>query len=139
MRSNIAPWSAFAWDTRKDELDYDLIRRHLTELRKIVPYYWGDFYPLTGWSLEEDIWMAWQFDVPEKGEGMVQAFRRPKSPTESASYKLRGLNPKAKYELVDFDSGPRTQMTGAELMGRGLTVTMKQAPWAAIITYKRLK
>ena len=35
----------------------------------------------------------WQFDVPEKGEGVVQAFRRAESVYEAARFKLRGLDP----------------------------------------------
>jgi len=32
--------------------------------------------------------MAWQFDRPEAGEGMVQVFRRADSPFDSAHLKL---------------------------------------------------
>ena len=40
------------------------------------PAIFGDYYPLTPYSLDNTAWIAWQFDCPEKGEGLVQAFRR---------------------------------------------------------------
>ena len=50
--------------------------KRLDEWRKTVANFWGDFWPLTPYSLEGNVWMAWQFDWPEAGEGVVQAFRR---------------------------------------------------------------
>ena len=51
--------------------------------RSVAPYYYGDYYPLTPYSLDATDWVAWQFDCPEKDGGMVQAFRRGESPYES--------------------------------------------------------
>jgi len=47
------------------------------------------------------VWLAWQFDVPEKGEGMVQAFRREQSPYKSVRFPLRGLEADAQYQVSD--------------------------------------
>ena len=54
--------------------------------------FYGDFWPLTPYSLENNVWMAWQFDRPEAGEGVVQAFRRAENGDESATFRLRGLD-----------------------------------------------
>ena len=54
--------------------------------------FYGDYYPLTPYSLSEDAWIAWQFHQPEKGEGMIQAFRRMKCPESEMRLKLRGLS-----------------------------------------------
>ena len=54
--------------------------------------YYGDFYPLTPYRTENDVWMAWQFDRPESGEGMVQVFRRPQSPVTAMDLKVHGLD-----------------------------------------------
>ena len=98
----------------------------------------GDYYPLTSYSLQLDQWIAWQFDQPEKGEGVVQAFRRPESPYESACFKLRGLEAATTYEVENFDGGTENY-TGKELMERGLPLKTKAAPVALIFTYKRAK
>jgi hypothetical protein len=81
--------------------------------------------------------MAWQFDTPAKGEGMIQAFRRPDSPFETARFKLRGLDAKASYAIKDLDAPAETTFTGADLMEKGLPVTIKDTPGAALITYRR--
>ena len=95
----------------------------------------GDHYPLTSYSLENTVWMAWQFDRPEMGEGMVQVFRRPESPYESLRIKLHGLGPDAVYALTNFDVAGATRATGRELMDVGLSVTITNQPAAVVITY----
>ena len=69
-----------------------MLRRVLGQWRQYAPYYFGDYYPLTPYSLDPKVWIAWQFDCPEQGEGMVQAFRRAESVYESARFTLRGLD-----------------------------------------------
>ena len=137
FRSCIFPASRVGWDTRKKDLDYPLLRRMLAEYRKVEPYLLGDFYPLTPYSLENTVWMAWQFDRPETGEGMVQAFRRPESGTESIRVRLRGLDPDAVYTLTNFDVSGTTEMAGRELQEGGLPIAIKDRPGSAIVTYKR--
>lgn len=138
MRSNIAPWSASAWDTRNPNNNYALVRKYLAECRLVAPYYWGDFYPLTAYSLDSSVWMAWQFNLPESGSGLVQAFRRENAASASATYKLYDLIPEATYELINLDSAGSTQATGHQLMENGITFNLTSRPWAGIITYRRL-
>jgi hypothetical protein len=47
--------------------------------------------------------MAWQFDRPQEGEGVVQAFRRAGNSDASATFRLRGLEPDAVYVLTNLD------------------------------------
>ena len=83
--------------------------------------------------------MAWQFDRPDTGEGMVQAFRREKCIFEAGRLKLSGLVPDARYEVVDLDGGPAQQATGQELMDKGLLITIADQPGAVVLSYRRLK
>ncbi|MBN2579074.1 MAG: alpha-galactosidase [Pirellulales bacterium] len=137
FRSCIFPASRIGWDTRKTDLDYPLLRRMIDEFRQVEPYLLGDYYPLTPYSLEKNVWIAWQFDAPEKGEGVVQAFRRPDCPEPSITLKLHGLEPDAHYELKNLDQEKSVQATGRELMQTGLTVTAPGKPAALIYTYRR--
>ena len=119
--------------------DLEVQKKARAECRRIASYMLlGDYYPLTSYSLQLDQWIAWQFDQPEKGEGVVQAFRRPESPYESARFKLRGLEAATTYEVENFDGGTENY-TGKELMERGLPLKTKAAPVALIFTYKRAK
>lgn len=137
FRSCIFPASRVGWDTRKTDLDYPLLRRMIAEFRTVEPYLLGDYYPLTPYSLEKNVWMAWQFDRPERGEGFVQAFRREANSEDSIRIKLRGLDSNVVYSLTNFDVAGTTEMTGRELMDGGLPVAIKDQPGAAIITYKK--
>jgi alpha-galactosidase len=115
-----------------------VLPKRLDEWRKTVAHYWGDFWPLTPYSLKNDVWMAWQFDRPEEGQGVVQAFRRQDCPQESITLKLRGLDPKARYELQNLDEKGSHEMTSKELLESGLPVSAKDRPSAIIILYKRI-
>lgn len=138
FRSCIFPASRVGWDTRKRDLDYPLLKRMLEEFRRVEPYLLGDFYPLTPYSLEDTVWMAWQFDRPDKGEGALQIFRRPKSSYESIRLKLRGLDAAAAYSVNDFDRPGTTKAEGRELMEKGLHIALDNEPASAIIIYKKI-
>ena len=72
----------------------------IRELRKVAGYFYGDYYPLTSYSLDNSVWMAWQFDRPDLGEGMVQVFRRAEGFYESAHFPLRGLDLEARMVKI---------------------------------------
>ncbi|MCL5099026.1 MAG: alpha-galactosidase [Candidatus Omnitrophica bacterium] len=139
FRSNMVPFTNCLWDMRNRQLDYDLMRRLTGEFAMIAHYWLGDYYPLTRYTTDRDAWMAWQFDVPEKGEGMVQAFRRPESPFYGLQLKLQGLEPVGVYALTDLDVHHKpVQYTGRQLMDQGLPVNIPDQPGAVVITYKKL-
>ncbi|HGJ67231.1 TPA: alpha-galactosidase, partial [bacterium] len=138
-RSNMCPHTTACWDMRNKDLDYDSIRRLYGQWREIGKYYTGDFYPLTPYSLENDVWMAWQFNRSDINEGMVQVFRRADSFYESAKFKLHGLDPDANYTIINFDSPDKISMGGKDLMEKGLLVSIADQPGAVVIVYKKDK
>ncbi len=136
-RSCIFPASRVGCDTRRKDLDYPLLHRMIAEFRKVEPFLLGDFYPLTPHSLSNSVWMAWQYDRPEQGAGVVQVFRRPESVYESARFPLRGLDTQARYVVTNLDDNQPREMTGRELADRGLLVSIPAKPAAVIFMYKR--
>ena len=50
---------------------------------------------------------------------------------ESARFKLRGLDPEARYSVSDVED------TGKELMETGLLLTLANQPDSAMVVYKR--
>ena len=122
------PHSPFPFDWAKHALDEYISLRHL---------YYGDYYPLTPFEGGSDAFIAWQLDCPEKGEGMVQAFRRPRCIYGMATLKLHGLEPDAVYETKDIDSTETIEATGRELMETGLQLTTLKQPSATIVTYRK--
>jgi alpha-galactosidase len=139
FKSNMSASITLCFDMRSRDLNYELARRLYTQLRRINTNYLGDFYPLTPYDLRNDVWMAWQYDRPDAGEGMVQAFRRPKNGEESRTLHLRGLDGFAEYEVTDLDSSSTTVVTGRKLMKNGLTVRIADKPGAATIVYRRVQ
>jgi alpha-galactosidase len=139
MRSHMGPAFALCADVRRKDVDWTKFRRVADQWREVAPYYLGDFHPLTPYSLAEDVWIAWQFDRPDLGEGMVQIFRRQESIYESARLRLHGLQPGAKYTLTNLDAPVAVEMTGKQLVDEGLHVTVTDRPGAVIITYRRAK
>ncbi|MBE3133433.1 MAG: GH36 C-terminal domain-containing protein, partial [Acidobacteria bacterium] len=100
--------------------------------------FYGDYYPLTPYSSANDIWMAWQFNRAEKGDGMVQIFRRAESPYEAARLALRDLEPGARYAVTDIDTEKTTEAAGKELMAPGLRVVIEKPRTAIILVYKKM-
>ena len=141
LRSAMAcPHLIACWDLRDRSLDYPHLRRLVNQWRQFADCYFGDYYPLTRYSLGEDVWMAWQFDRPEKGDGIVQAFRRHASPYEVCRFQLRGLEPTARYQVLNLDSpGSSQEFSGADLLKTGLVVTIAERPGTALFTYRKIK
>ena len=138
VRSYLSPAFAICADVRQPRVDWPLIRRLTEQWRQVADCFLGDFYPLTSYQLNEELWLAWQFDLPERGRGMVQVFRRAASDYESMRFKLRGLDPQARYAVTDLDQpdAPR-EYTGAELAGRGLLITATNQPTASVWVYRK--
>jgi alpha-galactosidase len=137
LRSTMVTHFTACFDMRRKDLDFDMIRRVLGQWHHYAHCYFGDYYPLTPYSLDPTLWMAWQFDLPEKGEGLIQAFRRHQSAYESARFKLSGLDPAARYLVTNLDSGEEKTVSGRELIEKGLTVMIKEQPGDTVFTYRR--
>ncbi|HEX4487854.1 MAG TPA: GH36 C-terminal domain-containing protein, partial [Terriglobales bacterium] len=137
FRSQMTPAIITSWDLRDKTLDTDAMRKLVKQWRTVAPNYYGDFYPLTAYSLSKDVWAAMQFDRPDVGEGFVEIFRRSRSPYETARIKLQGLNPGARYVFTNLDETGEHELSGKELMEQGLEVQMKSAPASALLSYKR--
>jgi len=135
--STCYPSNNFPFDMRAKENDYEALRKLFAQRRAVVANFYGDFYPLTPYSQADDAWLAWQFNRPEAGEGMVQAFRRPESDFVAARFRLRGLDPEARYAVGEPNTTDTSEVTGRELMEDGVYVAMKTRPGAAVVCYKR--
>jgi len=113
-------------------------KKAYSECRRIAPsMLFGDYYPLTPYSLQRDQWIAWQFDRPETGEGLVQAFCRPECKSQAIRLRLHAVTPDATYILTDFDAAGAREATGRALLESGLSIVAKDRPGAVIVTYTK--
>lgn len=109
-----------------------------SECAQIAPdMLFGDYYPLTPYSVDTAHWIAWQFNRPEKGTGVIQVFRRDNCKDSIKIFRLKGLDAEARYEVINFDKQNSIVFAGKELIEKGLKVEINNKPGAAIITYKR--
>lgn len=139
FRSNMSSSLTLCYDMRQTNLDYTLAGKLFAQLKEVGPNYLGDFYPLTPYSLSNDVWMAWQYDRPEAHQGVVQAFRRPASQADAARFKLRGLDAGAFYAVTDLDHPEESKTyTGKELLTEGISIKITDEPGAAVLTYKKI-
>jgi alpha-galactosidase len=129
-RSYIMPCSGYGGTNAATKLAYE-------ECRSVAPFMLGDYYPLTPYSIQPTDWIAWQFDRPDLGGGVIQAFRRDKNGARMQVLRLTGLASAAKYEVTDHDGGAPKTMSGKELMERGLPVEIKTQPGSAVIFYQK--
>ncbi len=125
----LPPWEAY---------DPDWLRAALEEELAVQPFFLGDFHPLLSYSLADDAWVAWQFDRPDLGAGVVIAFRRQRSPFPAMIGRLRGLDPLACYEVTDRDDDATRTVTGRELVETGLAIRIAEAPGSRLLFYRRV-
>jgi alpha-galactosidase len=125
---------------RTDDPGFANVSKQLAAMRTVIaPNMWGDYYPLTPYSLAGNSWLAWQFDRPEEGQGMVQAFRRDGSDNATQTLRLQGLNAKDWYSVTNLDGGSAQRVRGKDLMEHGITIEIPDKPGAAIYTYKKVR
>jgi alpha-galactosidase len=138
FRSHMASNVTACWDVRRKDLNYDELRRLTGQLLEASPNFLGDFHPLTPYSVQADDWIAWQYDRPEEGTGVVQAFRRDDNQQASQAYRLKGLDEDSTYEVKNADEKTTAEMSGKELMESGLTIDLPRPRSAALIFYRKV-
>lgn len=120
-----------------DDFPFAWAKAVLDQYLEIRDYYYGDYYPLTSYSQNADVWMAYQLDRPDAGTGLVVALRRPESPYKAARLRLHALDPKASYRVTDLDTDEQVTSTGDELTRQGLDVVLQERSGSALLVYQR--
>ena len=118
----MAPMLATAFDVRRDDVDHRTTRAMIALWRRAADLLLhGDYHPLTPFSRDPAAWVAWQFDRPETGAGLLQGIRHRACPAETITVYPKGLCPEAVYAFENPETGGRTEVDGATLRDRGFT------------------
>jgi alpha-galactosidase len=137
VRSSLAPCYASSVDvstaTDEDWAVLDSMNRDFLHIQDDLLY--GDFYPLTEFSLEDDAWMALQFNRPAVGTGTILVFRRPRARPASMRFRPQGLVVSGSYRVENLDREGALIAKGQSLSESGLEVHLPFAPTAAILQY----
>jgi alpha-galactosidase len=135
FRSEITPAISIGPDPKVQGDALKLQLKLISQWRQVAGFYYGDFFPLTEYSDDESMWMAWQWAGSDGRAGIVQAFRRDKSSFDEAAFRLRHLNENASYIVEDLDSLQKLQISGKDLVEKGVPVTIHDTPGAVILRY----
>jgi alpha-galactosidase len=111
----------------------------IAELKRIRPFFLGDFYPLVPLTFEHHDWCAYQYHDQASNAGIAVFMRRHESPFPAMEAHLRCVDPSTIYEVSmspGFDRAPTRRMCGAELAG--LDVHIPEMPGSLLVEYRRL-
>jgi alpha-galactosidase len=139
FRSAMSSNTVTVWDIENKKYKLSDMQKLIQEFKALRPYYYhSDYYPLTDTTniLGDDAWLAYQMNRPEQKDGLVMAFRRPKSPQDNITVQLKGLDGRSTYEVKNQDTGEIMTKTGDEL-SRGITLTLGEAPGSVCLLYKK--
>ena len=135
--STATPAICLTLDIREKGIDYPALVELIKQWHKASQYYYGDYYPLLPYTHDDKAWIAWQFHDEDKNEGMIEAFRRRASESESMTLKLQGLQPECNYIITYLDSQKSQEATGRQLMSDGFTIKIPAKPGVAVLVYKK--
>ena len=111
------------------------IRKYMKEYLKVRPYFAADFYPLTENVSSNEAWSAAQYNRPEQQDGIVQIFKREKSPYPKAVFSLHGLSADKIYIFTDADDNSTFEMSGSYLMEQGFKIEINEKRVAKLFFY----
>jgi len=138
FRSSMSSSIVLFWDIHSSGSSIPEMQKCINNFKRLRPYYYGDYYPLTGTEnlIGDDTWISYQLNRPEKGDGIIMAFRRNNCNEESIQVKLRGLDKTEDYELINEDSEVKMVVSGSKLMN-GYSLNSIDKPSSLLIWYKR--
>jgi len=138
FRSAMSSGVVIYCDIRKAEFPAEDARRAVAELKRLRPYFLGDFYLLSPLTIAYHDWCAYQYDRPDLGEGFALFLRRHESLFATMEVALKGIDEDAEYDVgmtATFDEPPRRRMRGSELTR--LAITVPERAGSVLLEYRR--
>ena len=138
-RSSVSSALVFGWDVNQPSFPLAQAKKSMEEFKRLRPYFYGDYYPLTAYSTSDEAWLGYQFDRPEEGDGVILAFRRNLSAVPTCAVKLHGLVPEAVYAVSFEDYGLKISATGRELLEKGLELKIPNPQGSLLVSYQKVR
>ncbi len=136
FRSGFNAGIAFCEDVRSDAYPRDLLKKGISEGKRIRKYFFGNFYPLVEAGADPSGWLVLQYHRPGEKDGMVMAFRRDQSEEGTCRCRLREIDPTARYTVNlyrTYELEETSTVMGSEL--QDLEVASHERPGSVIIEY----
>ncbi|MCL5098753.1 MAG: alpha-galactosidase, partial [Candidatus Omnitrophica bacterium] len=138
FRSMLAPGMCLCWDPRAPDFPLEQAREDIALFKRARPYFSGDYYPLTPYSTKDNVWFAYEFYRPDLDAGVVLAFRRPACASTETVLRLGGLQPDARYEVENLDTGGTERNEGTKL-ALGLRVQVQEKPGSVVLFFRKVE
>ena len=138
-RSSLGSAVVFNWKLTQQGESFTDMQRTLQEFQEVRPYFYEDFYPLSGTGdlTGDNIWLAYQLHRPADGSGYIVAFRRAKCESDKYVVHLQGLDPSGYYRVYNKDKNKSEEYSGRQLT-EGLTLTLDQSRTSLLLRYERM-
>lgn len=120
-----------------DDYPLDWFREMMLQHAAIKDCFNGDYYPLTPYSRELNVWCAYELYRPDKEKGFILAFRREECPQDSLHVEIHGLDPNAEYAVKDLDTKEERKVKGSELLKDGYTFHLSEPRSSSILTISK--
>lgn len=112
-------------DIRRDDYDYVLAKKMIDVWRKASELFlYGDYYQHTPFHHSAKEWVAWQFDNPEKGSGIIQAIRLQESSEESITVYPKAIQKDTMYFFDNFETGETKRISSEILIHKGFEISL---------------
>lgn len=139
FRSSLGTSIIYNWKITQPGYNIMEMRTRQAEFNELRPYFYEDFYPLSGTDnlelTQNNIWLAYQLYRPSDQSGYVVAFRRKDNASKIYTVKLSSLKKDVVYTLTNKDTGEVFTQTGKQLMD-GLTLTLDAPESSLILKYE---
>ncbi len=139
IRSAATGGAILQFDFLGNDLDTDMARQAIEEIKANRKYWYGDFYPILDAQIGDNHCAAYQLHRSDLDAGMVLLFRRAKSPYSTLELELRGIDPDARYKVTTIDEQRNvTEKTvpGAEL-AQPFDVKIPEKRSSVLIRYEK--
>ena len=125
------------WDILDPKFPIDTARAGIEEIKSNQKYWQGDFYPLTSYSFNTDVWLAWQLDRPDLHEGMALVFPARQLPAPRCSLTSAGSSPRRRLRCNSSTINEKSRRTpcSAEICANGTEAAAAQES-SMLIRYK---
>ncbi len=113
--SGIASGASCPYPDFKEGYDCAWQKEMIANARRMMDYFYGDFYPLGKTPENPKVWSAYQCHKPQSAAGFFIAFRRPECERAEMIMPLEAIEADGDYELEKF-RGDITRVKGRELL-----------------------
>ncbi|MBO5250711.1 MAG: alpha-galactosidase [Bacteroidaceae bacterium] len=122
-----------------EDYPWEWFREMMRQHDAVKDCYNGDYFPLTPYSLELDVWCCYQLYKKETDKGFIMAFRRDQAKENTCTVSLGDIDASAVYRFENFDTKEIVEISGETLIASGYTIQLDQPRSSALIKMEKLK